>query len=46
LPFEVIFGLEPRMAKNPNPDLRKQYGEDLGIEMFQKLQVCQNFAKK
>jgi hypothetical protein len=26
-PFEVTFGLEPRTAQNPNPDLRRQFGE-------------------
>jgi hypothetical protein len=35
-PFEITFGLEPR----------RQYGEDIGNEMFQRLQVCQNLASK
>jgi hypothetical protein len=45
-PLEVKFGLEPWTAKNPNPDLRRQYGEDLGTEIFQRLKVCQNLARK
>ena len=45
-PFEVTFGLVPRIAQNPNPDLRKMYGEDLGTEMFQRLQICQQLARK
>jgi hypothetical protein len=44
--FEVTFGLEPWITENPNPDLRRLYGEDLGTEMFQRLQNCQNLAKK
>jgi hypothetical protein len=45
-PFEVTFGLEPPTAENPNPDLRRLYGENLGKEMYQRLQVCQNVARK
>ncbi len=45
-PFEIKCGLEPRSAENPNPDLRRLYGEDLGTEMFQRLQICQNLVRK
>jgi hypothetical protein len=38
-PFEVTFGLEFRKAQNPNPDLRKQYKEDMGTEIIQGLQI-------
>jgi hypothetical protein len=38
--------LQARTAQNPNPDLRKLYGEDMGTEMFQRLQVCQYLARK
>jgi hypothetical protein len=44
--FEITFGLEPRTAENSNPYVRRQYGEDLGTEMFQRLQTCQNLARK
>jgi hypothetical protein len=30
------------MAQNPNPDLRRQYREDMGTDMFQRLQVYQS----
>jgi hypothetical protein len=33
-------------VQTPNPDLGRQYGEDLGIEMFQRLQVCQNLERQ
>jgi hypothetical protein len=33
-PLEVAFGIEPRTSKNPKPDLRKQYGEDLSTDIF------------
>ena len=45
-PFQVTFGLEPRTAQNPNPDLRKFYGEDMGTDMFQRLQICQDLTRK
>jgi hypothetical protein len=32
----VTFGIEPRTGHNSNPDLRKQYGDDLGTIMFQR----------
>jgi hypothetical protein len=44
--FEITFGLEPRTAENPNPELRRLYGSDLGTEMFQRLQMCKNLARK
>jgi hypothetical protein len=31
-PLEVTFEIEPRSGKNPNPDLRMQYREDLGVQ--------------
>ncbi len=43
--FEVTFGIKPRASHNPNPDLRLQYGEDLGTEMFQRLKICQELEK-
>jgi hypothetical protein len=45
-PFEATFENEPRTSKNPNPNLRKQYGKDLGTEMFQRLRVCQDLTRK
>jgi hypothetical protein len=44
--FEVKFGLEPRTAENPNPDVRRPNLKDLSTEMFQRLQTCQNLARK
>jgi hypothetical protein len=38
-PYKVLFGHESRFAQNPNRDLRKHCGEDMGTEMFQRLQV-------
>jgi hypothetical protein len=35
-PFEVVFGPKPRTAQKPNPDLRRQYGKEIGTEMFQR----------
>jgi hypothetical protein len=43
--FQITFGLEPRTAENPNPVLRRLYGKDLGTDVFQRLQTCQNLAK-
>jgi hypothetical protein len=37
MPIEITFVMELRTGQNPNPGMRKQYGEDLGTEMFQKL---------
>jgi hypothetical protein len=34
-PFKITFALEPRRAENPNPDLRRLNGEDLGTDIFQ-----------
>ncbi len=34
------------MDQNPNTDLRRQHGEEIVTEMFQRLQECQNFARK
>jgi hypothetical protein len=45
-PFEIRFSLEQRTAENPNPGSRRLYGEDLGTEMFQRLQICQNLVRK
>jgi hypothetical protein len=42
--------MRKRAAQNPNPDKRKLYGEDVGIELFQRIQMCLNrlrdFASK
>jgi hypothetical protein len=46
IPFEIMFELEQRTDQNLILDLRRQYGEDMGTEMFKRLQVCQNLAKK
>ncbi len=45
-PFEVTFGIGPRTAESPNPDLRNHYGEDLGTDMYQRLKICQQLATK
>jgi hypothetical protein len=34
------------MGQNPTPDLRRQNGENLGTDMFQRLKICQNLARK
>ena len=39
-PFEITFGLKPRTAENPNPDLRRLCGEDLGTE-----NICECFIQ-
>ncbi len=41
-PLEVTLGFEPRTGENPNPDLRRHYGEDLGTDMYQRLKICQD----
>ena len=45
-PFEITFGIEPRTMVNPSPDLRKQYGEDFGTELYQRMQICHQIAKE
>ena len=45
-PFEITFGIEPRTMVNPSPDLRKQYGEDFGTELYQRMQICHQMAKE
>jgi hypothetical protein len=44
--FEVTFVLELRTNQNTNPDLRRQFGENMGTVTFQILQVCQNLTLK
>ena len=44
-PFELTFGIEPRTMVNPSPDLRLEYGEDFGKELFQRMKFCQKTAK-
>jgi glucuronate isomerase len=43
---EVTFGIEPKTGKNPNPYLRQHYGEDLGTDIYQRLKICQELARK
>ena len=45
-PFELTFGIEPRTMVNPSPDIQKQYGEDQGTEMYQRLKACHQMAKE
>ena len=45
-PFEITFGIEPRICPNPNPDLRIHYGKDHGTELYQRLQKCQQTERQ
>jgi transposase InsO family protein len=45
-PFELTFGIEPRTIANPSPDIKKQYVEDFGTELYQRMQYCHQMAKE
>ena len=45
-PFALTFGVEPRTIANPSPDIRMQYGEDFGTELYQRMKVCHQMAKE
>jgi hypothetical protein len=45
-PSKVTFGVEPRTGESPNPDLRQHYGEDKGTDMYQRLKICPELARK
>ena len=41
-PFKVTYGVN---ARTPDFDQRKQYGEDLPTDLYQRMQVCHEMAK-
>ena len=43
-PFEVTFGLPPRVPGLPAPEIQKMYGEDINTERLQRLQVARSVA--
>ena len=44
-PFQLPFDVDPRAIANPTLDIKMQYGEDFGTELYQRMKSCHQMSK-
>ena len=44
-PYELTFVIEPRITNFATPDIRKNYGEDHGTELYQQMKIAHNTSR-